>query len=327
MAPSTPDRDDFAEEGDSLAALRARIADLEERLQRQAAELTSVYALLGRERAARLQVEEELRKTQRLNDALFEHSPLALQIFDREGFSQRINEAQRALLGLPDVTYSIGSYNVLTDPMQVISGATEDYRRAFAGEFVHMTDRSLNLALGANTWQTYRKLLRFNQDLVPVFDEHGVVEAVICFTQDIAELYAARQALSTATQLSEGLFEHAPLALQIFDREGFAFRMNETNRRMLGAPSRDYGIGEFNALNDPFMVAQGQAALYAKAYAGEVVHVPALQLELGAPEDDPAAGPRRARVEQVLFPILDDEGVVSAVVSCVLEAVAGGEGP
>ncbi|HMQ30624.1 MAG TPA: PAS domain-containing protein [Chloroflexaceae bacterium] len=325
MAPSNPDRSD--DEDDRDASLRARIADLEARLQRQAAELSSVYGLLGRERAERLRVEEELRRTQRLNETLFDRSPLSIQIFDREGFTQRMNEAQRELLGLPDVSYSVGTYNVLTDPLQVVSGASEDYQRAYAGEAVHLTDQSLDLALSANTWQTIRKTIRFNQDLVPILDEQGLVEAVVCFTEDIGDAYATRQALSTAAQLSEGLFEHAPLALQLFDRKGFSFRMNETNRRLLGAPSRDYGAGEFNVLTDPFMIAQGHAALYAKAYAGEVVRVPTVTLDFGDAGGSRGAIRQRARVEQVLFPILDDEGAVSAVVSCVLEVVAGGNGP
>lgn len=317
---ASPNPDQGSSEADREHALRARIADLEARLSRQADEIETTYALLGRERAERLRNEALLRQEQRLTEALFERSPLGIQIFDRQGYSLRMNEAQRALLGLPDTTHGVGAYNALTDPLQILSGSAEAFRRAYTGEVVHLTGQSLDPASGANTWPSARATIHYNQSLFPVYDERGLVEAVLAFSEDISEVYATRQALSTASQLVEALFEYAPLALQIFDRKGFAFRMNEANRQLIGAPSREHGIGEFNALSDPFMIAQGQAALYARAYTGEVVRVPGQLIDFGDPASERTASRRKARLEQILFPILDEDGLVSAVVSCVLEA-------
>lgn len=323
---ASPNPDQGSSEADREHALQVRIADLEARLSSQAAELESAYALLGRERAERLRTEAALRQEHRLTEALFERSPLGIHIFDREGFSLRMNEAQRALLGVPDAGHGVGVYNALTDPLQVISGSAEAFRRAYAGEPVHLADQSIDMDAGDNGRQTARRTIYYNQYLFPIFDERGLVEAVIAFSEDFSEAYATRQALSTANQLVEALFEYAPLALQIFDRKGFAFRMNEANRRLIGAPSREHRIGEFNALTDPLMVSQGQAALYARAYAGEVVRVPAQLVDFGDPAGRGPAGRRKARLEQILFPILDEDGTVSAVVSCVLEAALA-DGP
>lgn len=321
MASPNPDQGGFS--SDREAALRARIAELEARLESQAAELETTYAMLGRERAAMLRAEAALRQERRLLDALIDQTPIGIQIFDREGYALRLNEAQRALLGLPDRTYGVGTFNALSDPLQIISGAAEGYRRAYAGERVSLSDQVMDLSISANTWQMARRVIRFNQLLVPILDERGRVEAIVSFNEDASEIYATRQALSTANQLIEGLFEHAPLALQIYDRKGFSFRMNELNRRLLGVPSREYGVGKFNALTDPFMIAQGHAALFARAYAGEVVRVPALSIELTDPSNAWSTERRTARIEQTLFPILDDEGNVSAVVSCIIETGGG----
>jgi PAS domain-containing protein len=323
---ASPNPDQGGTSPDREAVLQARIAQLEARVLSQAAEIEATYAILGRERADRLRSEAALRQEQRIYQALFKHSPIGIQIFDRQGFSLRLNEAQRELLGLPDLEYGIGHFNALTDPLQIVSGVAETFRRAYAGEHVHLLEQMVDLALSANTWQTAREIVHYNQHLFPVYDEEGNVEAVITFNEDVTEAYTTRQALSTANQLIEGLFEHAPLALQIFDRKGFSFRMNETNRRLLGVPSRDYGIGEFNALTDPFMIAQGHAALYAKAYAGEVVRMPILIVDFDDPTNTWGTGRRRARIEQILFPILDEDENVTAVVSCTLEAIAGQEG-
>jgi PAS domain-containing protein len=114
--------------------------------------------------------------------------------------------------------------------------------------------------------------------------------------REYAERCRAEAALKTAYQMAEGLFSHAPIAIEIFDREGFSFRMNEANRRLLGAP--DPERGGFNVLSDPLIAAQGLTDLYARAYAGEVVQAPNL----------------------TIFPLFDEEGAVSAVLACSAQA-------
>lgn len=132
----------------------------------------------------------------------------------------------------------------------------------------------------------------------------------------------AEEALATAGQLIDGLFEHAPLGLQIFDREGYSFRMNELNRRLLGVSSRDYGAGVLNALTDPRMVARGHADRFARAYAGEIVCVRMRHADFAVAGDGGPAGGRGGVLEQTLFPILDEGGAVTAVVACTLDRPA-----
>lgn len=299
-------------------SLRTRISNLEKQVKTQAAELESTYALLGRERADRLRTEQALSQEHRLTEALFAHSPIGIQLFDRDGVSLRMNEAQRKLLGLPSLSYGVGEFNVLTDPFQVAAGIADAFSRAYAGEVVHLIGQRADLSASLNTWSTSRQPIYYNQYIFPIYDGWGAVEAVVSFDEDITPTYEARQALNTATQMIEGLFEHAPMALQIYDRDGFSFRMNEMNRQLLGVPSREYGVGEFNALTDPFMVANGHAALFARAYAGEVVRVSLHSANFDDPSNTWDTGRYSTEFQQIIFPILDEDGSVSAVVSCVV---------
>ncbi|NTU79771.1 MAG: hypothetical protein HGA45_10280 [Chloroflexales bacterium] len=134
-----------------------------------------------------------------------------------------------------------------------------------------------------------------------------------------AERERAEAALNTANQLIEGFFEHAPLGLQIYDREGYSFRMNEVNRRILGVPTRDYGVGQFNALTDPAMIAHGYATLFSRAYAGEIVRVSSGPINLAGPPFSAEQARQASQFEQALFPIIDEDGEVTAVVACIVE--------
>lgn len=136
-------------------------------------------------------------------------------------------------------------------------------------------------------------------------------------------LVAKRTAeLTRKTNLLDGLFQHAPLALQIFDHQGYSLRMNEASRQMLGVPDTSYGVGVFNALTDALVVANGSAAMFARAYGGEMVRAPELTVNLADPHNSWQTAQRQIVFEQLIFPIYDAEGQVEAVVSCALDITA-----
>lgn len=120
-----------------------------------------------------------------------------------------------------------------------------------------------------------------------------------------------------SSQLAERLFHYAPLGLQIFDRAGYSLRTNEAQRRLLGLPSPDYGIGQYNVLTDPFAIETGYAALHARAYQGEVVVVPQRTVNFDDPANQWHMDRRLVTFEQITFPIFDQNHQVEAVVSCL----------
>ncbi|HEX5691660.1 MAG TPA: hypothetical protein VFX76_16715, partial [Roseiflexaceae bacterium] len=105
------------------AALRAKVAALETRLSA---------------------VEQDQHQSHDLLAALFEQAPYAIQMFDRHGFLLRMNEASRQLLGIDELEYFVGKFNVLTDPFMRAAGHTATFTRAYAGEAVHVPEVGVN---------------------------------------------------------------------------------------------------------------------------------------------------------------------------------------
>jgi light-regulated signal transduction histidine kinase (bacteriophytochrome) len=70
------------------------------------------------------------------------------------------------------------------------------------------------------------------------------------------------------------------------------------------------------------VVANGSAELFARAYAGEVVRLPELTINLADPSNSWRTEQRQIVFEQIIFPIHDGKGQVEAVVSCALDVTA-----
>ena len=68
--------------------------------------------------------------------AIFEQSPLSIQIFSPEGFTIRVNKAWEKLWGV--TAEQILGYNILEDPQLVEKGIMPFIKRGFAGEVVQI---------------------------------------------------------------------------------------------------------------------------------------------------------------------------------------------
>jgi PAS domain S-box-containing protein len=165
----------------------------------------------------RKRAEEELREANRLINALFENSPMPIQIFDRHGFALRMNEARRRYLGLPSKDYGLGLYNPLTDPFCLVNGVNLDYQRAYAGETVILTDQCLDLNQLENQWESQRVRLYQDKFIFPICDELGGVEAVVSFIQDTTEKVTTQQEVQQARHFIESVANATPDFLFVFD--------------------------------------------------------------------------------------------------------------
>lgn len=130
------------------------------------------------------QTHKALRQTEQLADKIFEHSPVAIQIYDPDGTSRRLNEAQRRLLGLPSAEYGVGVFNLLTDPLAQEYGISDRFRRALAGEVVETSDQVVDLGDPRNPWDTDDRRVVFNEVFFPIHDDHGNVSAVVAMAWD-----------------------------------------------------------------------------------------------------------------------------------------------
>lgn len=130
------------------------------------------------------QTHRALRQTEQLASKIFQHSPVAIQIYHPDGTSQRLNEAQRRLLGLPSVESGVGVYNVLTDPLTQEYGISDRFRQALAGNVVEAADQVIDLGDPRNPWETDHRRVVFNQVFFPIHDDQGEVNAVVAMAWD-----------------------------------------------------------------------------------------------------------------------------------------------
>ncbi|MCK6574514.1 ATP-binding protein [Myxococcota bacterium] len=126
---------------------------------------------------------------------------------------------------------------------------------------------------------------------------------------------AAQAQLHQHEAFSAGLFDFAPVGIQVFDADGLCVRMNPEQARILGLPSTETGVGVFNIRTDPFALATGTAARIAPAFSGEIVEIRGRSVDFGLDEN---AWPTHRGVlvlDQLYFPIRDASGRVSHVVA------------
>ena len=124
--------------------------------------------------------------------ALFEQSPLSVQVLAPSGKTVAVNRAWEALWGVDPA--DLPGYNVLTDPQLEAAGVTPLLRRAFAGEAVEIPPVSYVPDQGP-----YAGRARWVRTVAaPVRDANGAVAQVVLVHEDVTEATEARQRLERA---------------------------------------------------------------------------------------------------------------------------------
>jgi PAS domain S-box-containing protein len=152
----------------------------------------------------------------------------------------------------------------------------------------------------------------------PFRDAAGAVVGVIGIGRDITDARRAEEALRRSERLLSALIENAPIAVALFDAQGVAVRHNEALRRLYGVPSAGYGLGRFNVLTDPLSAALGDAELFRRATAGEVVVLRDRAVDLGTPANAWETSRGVLHLDQFIFPI-QDEGELQGLGSFAID--------
>ena len=115
-----------------------------------------------------------------------------------------------------------------------------------------------------------------------------------------------------------GLFDHAPVAFQVYGADGHCLLVNDAFRKLFGsAPPPTY-----NVFDDDLLEAQGFLALVRLAFAGETQHVPAHWYDPRDLKQLEVHEGRRVGIEVTLFPLRDVAGSVTHVALCFKNVTA-----
>ena len=157
---------------------RARVLDLQ-----VVATATGLAAICRDVTDARL-AERRRQAEERIANAIFEGSPVGIQVFDGAGTSERMNEAQLKLLGLGGRQ---SLFNVLHDPLAVATGEAGAFARAYQGEIVDDFEYDADLGAPENVWSTRRDWASFTRTVFPLLADDGSVTGVVSFLREITE--------------------------------------------------------------------------------------------------------------------------------------------
>ncbi len=118
--------------------------------------------------------------------ALFEQSPLSIQIFSPDGRTLRVNRAWEQLWGVS--LEQIGDYNILEDEQLVEKGIMPYIKRAFEGETVHTPPILYDPDETIPDVTKYKDPQRWTRAIIyPLKDVGGNVQEVILIHEDITE--------------------------------------------------------------------------------------------------------------------------------------------
>ncbi len=119
--------------------------------------------------------------------------------------------------------------------------------------------------------------------------------------------------------LLEGLFTCAPVAIEVFDRDGRCLLQNRAVVELFGSALPE----GYNIFQDNVAEAAGYGDLIRRAFRGETLRLPPLWYDPSRVEHVQAKGPTRVvAVEPTLFPLRDRAGEVRQVVLCLKDVSA-----
>lgn len=161
---------------------------------------------------ARRQAEEQLRRSEEEFRGIWEHSPIALELYDADGRVVRANQAALDMFGVASFA-DVEGFNLFADP-----NLPEEYKQAIRrGETVRgQFSYSLDSVRSGGLYRTSRPGV-FDLDALttPLRDAQGNVSGYLVHIQDITERVRAQEALEESERRYRLLFHNSMTAFSL----------------------------------------------------------------------------------------------------------------
>ncbi|WP_164104662.1 PAS domain S-box protein [Candidatus Laterigemmans baculatus] len=233
----------------------------------------------------------------------------AVFMLDAEGRVQSWTRSAERLLGYSEEEIVGRASEVLFTPEDqaqgILAAALKESLASGAGEL----DRWLVRKDGTRLWAS--------GTITPLPEESGGNRGFATIVRDRTQWkqdeLVRREALRQSEERFRGLMEQAPFSIQIFAHDGQTVRVNRAWEELWGIAADQ--ISDYNVLHDPQLAAKGAAGVIERAFAGEVVHVPAVYYDPNetVPDRTRHVEPRRW-VTAVAYPLRDRDGHVREVI-------------
>ena len=118
--------------------------------------------------------------------------------------------------------------------------------------------------------------------------------------------------------LLKGIFEHSPIALQVYRADGHSLLVNRAFLDLFGGGPPP----EYNVFNDSVLEKAGFVAMIRRAFAGETIFVGAHWYDPREMENMEVKVGRRRGLEVTLFPLRDASGEIQFIGQCTKDVTA-----
>ncbi|MES2525468.1 MAG: PAS domain-containing sensor histidine kinase [Bdellovibrionota bacterium] len=163
--------------------------------------------------------------------ALFQQSAIAIQIYNLEGKCVEVNDAWIKLFQTKKS--ELDNYNVLEDPQTEATGVIACFRKAFAGEDVHIPENYYDPALSGKIGRARWLEAHFS----PIRDDQGDVREVAILFSDITDRKNAEAELARSRDQLKVVFDHVPDGIVVQDKNYKIVYSNSVAAQMAGLNS------------------------------------------------------------------------------------------
>ena len=167
----------------------------------------------------RNQAEKAILEQNRLFEAFLENSPIGIQIFDQEGNSLQMNDAQRKILGLELTDDTQVNFNILEDRRSQEAGLDFFYKSAFGGESIFLPRLETTLTTYDDDGKSTNKEVCLNLIIFPIKNEQNGVQGVVTFAQDVSEQFSIERELNESRYFIKSIADAIPNDVYVYDLE------------------------------------------------------------------------------------------------------------
>ena len=194
-----------------------------------------------------------------------------------------------------------------TSSSEDLSGKTSaELFRSESAEKVYEDDRQVMTSGCARTYEetvvlANGKMRTYITTKTPYRDAQGRIIGLIGISKDVSKRKLAEDRLKASEERFRGIFEQAPISIQILSPEGKTLGVNAAWKKLWGEDSAfiDFVLTQYNILDDPQLLAKGVTPYLRKAIAGENATNPPVYYDAG----QLVKGARGRWVEGYFYPV------------------------
>ncbi len=160
-----------------------------------------------------------LDQSKKFLDNIIDKLPIGLQIFDEQGFTTRINDAQRKLLGLKNFNIKKDPFNIITDQMAISVGSDKRFLEVYKNKTTSNHEVELNF-YRKDKWNKGKGKVIINQIIFPILKEDGSILAVISLSHDISKRVLIERELKSNEMHQKALLRIIPDLIFVLSQKG-----------------------------------------------------------------------------------------------------------